>query len=440
MILEKIISFVKNIAGRLKADQPASKRYVQVPNENLQSSEDETTVDLPFPHSFLDTIDLMLMTVPDISQAVRKTISIGNTGHRIEFKGLSDAQSESARTELESFVKSVFRYSAGTDSLVNLLFQQAVTKGAVSIEIVPSLKFDAVEKIVFVPVKSIRFHKSDREYLPYQQLAGRDPIALNPEQYMYIPLQTLENSPYAIPPFISAMNSVLLQKDGMHNLSSIIRKFGLLGFIFAQKRIPANEGLSHNEYKEFLKKDLSEFSKSFRNNFSSGVAVAYDDVKIDHNSVTADSKGVSDIFQLIEQQVASGLDVDPALLGRTYSTTETYAGVVYHSFLSSLNNTRRLIKRALEKIYLQHLLYKGFPVKTVSVKFNTDRELSPEKSAMAEKTKIENVLLKLNAGLIDRDTAAKELGYEKAAGTVNTAGVKNSEPDCGCGDTHGKKF
>lgn len=391
------------------------KQY-STPTEDTQSSENETSEQIPFPREFLDIIDNIFLTFPDISQAVKKTVHLGNTGHHVEFEGLSEAQAKSANEEIKNFSKTILKYSAGLDSFVNLLFQQAITKGAISLEIVPSLKFDSVEKIVFVPVKSIQFKKVDREFLPFQNLPGKEPIPLNPEQYMYIPLHTLENSPYGIPPFISAFHSLMIQKDGMQNVKNIIRKFGLLGFIFAQKRIPNNEGLSQGEYKEFLQKDLMNFSKSFRNNFNSGVAVAYDDTTIQHNQVTGDAKGVSDIFQLVEQQIASGIDIDPALLGRTYSTTETYAGVVYHSFLSSLTNTRRLIKRALEKILLMHLTYKGFPVKSVSIKFNPDKELNPEKAATAEKTKIENVLLKLNAGIIDLDTAAKELGYPKATG------------------------
>jgi len=62
------------------------------------------------------------------------------------------------------------------------------------------------------------------------------------------------------------------------------------------------------------------------------------------------------------------------------------------------------------------LIYKGYPLKSLSIKFNSDKELNPEKAATADKTKIENVLLKLNAGIIDLDTAAKELGYAKATG------------------------
>jgi len=392
----------------------AKQNYAPV--EDTQSSETETSEDIPFPREFLDLIDTIFLTFPDISQAVKKTIHLGNTGHHVEFEGLSEAQAKSANEEIKNFSKTILKYSAGLDSFVNLLFQQAITKGAISIEIVPSMKFDSVEKIVFVPVKSIQFKKVEREFLPFQNLPGKEPIPLNPEQYMYIPLHTLENSPYGIPPFISAFQTLMIQKDGMSNVKNILKKFGLLGFIFAQKRIPNNEGLSQNEYREFLQKDLMNFSKSFRNNFSSGVAVAYDDVKIEHNQVTGDAKGVSDIFQLVEQQIASGIDIDPALLGRAYSTTETYAGVVYHSFLSSLTNTRRLIKRALEKILLTHLIYKGYPLKSLSIKFNPDKELNPEKAAIADKTKIQNVLLKLNAGIIDLDTAAKELGYAKATG------------------------
>lgn len=403
--------------------KPKKTVNVAIPVEDRQSSQtsDETftgTLERPFPFEFFEIIDQLILKTPDLSQAVKKTIQIGNSGHRVEFDGLSQAQSEKAQEEIQSLSRKILKYSAGMDNLVNLLFRQAITKGAISIEIVPSLNFDSVEKIVFVPLKRIRFIKENGEYIPVQDIPGKEPIVLNPEQYIYIPLESEENSPYGIPPFISALKTVFIQEDGVNNLKSIVKKFGLLGFIFAQKRIPHNEGKTEYEYKKFLSESLKEFSDSFRQNFNSGVAVSYDDVSINHNSLTGDARGVSDIFQLIEQQIASGIDIDPALLGRTYSTTETYAGVVYHAFLSSINNTRRLIKRALEKIFLMHLIYLNYPVKKVKVIFNPDKSLNPEKEATAEKIKIENVILKINAGLIDRDTGAKELGYRKASGLL----------------------
>lgn len=427
-MFESIKNFVLEFFKGNEKEEIQIKEVVQfgapVEQKQRQSSTSQITsimedlfgINPDIPFEMLDIIEKLIWTTPDLSQTVKRTMQLGNTGHTVFFEGLSDSQSKAANEELENFSTQIFQPGAGMDSLVNAMFIQLLTKGAISIEAVPNIMLDGIEKVVFVPVKSIRFKRKDGKLIPIQ-ISSVGEIELNMNQYMYIPLLQKENNPYAIPPFIAAIESVMMQKDSISNIKSIINKFGLLGFIFAQKKVPTNDGKSHSEFQDYLAKELAKFAESFRQNFKSGAAVGYDDVELKHYNISNDSRGASDLFQLIEQQVASGIDIDPALLGRTYSTTETYAGVVYAAFLSSLNNMRRLIKRSLEKVYFLHLVMKGYPVKKVRVTFNKDRQLKPLDEANAEKTKTETVILKLDAGLIDPDTAAKELGYEKATGT-----------------------
>jgi hypothetical protein len=409
--------FNRNETETIQLAAPVEQKQRQSSTSQITSiMEDLFGINPDIPFEMLDIIEKLIWTTPDLSQTVKRTMQLGNTGHTVSFEGLSDAQSKAANEELENFSTQIFQPGAGMDSLVNAMFIQLLTKGAISIEAVPSMMLDGIEKVVFVPVKSVRFKRKDGKLIPIQ-MSSVGEIELNMNQYMYIPLLQKENNPYAIPPFIAAIESVMMQKDSISNIKSIINKFGLLGFIFAQKKVPTNDGKSHSEFQDYLAKELAKFADSFRQNFKSGAAVGYDDVDLKHYNISNDSRGASDLFTLIEQQVASGIDIDPALLGRTYSTTETYAGVVYAAFLSSLNNMRRLIKRSLEKVYFLHLVMKGYPVKKVRVTFNKDRQLKPLDEANAEKTKTETVILKLDAGLIDPDTAAKELGYEKATGT-----------------------
>ena len=238
---------------------------------------------------------------------------------------------------------------------------------------------------------------------------------------MYSPVQTQEGSPYAIPPYLPALYSIFIQKDSLENIKNIIKKFGLLGFLSASKKAPfrpfGKPGKSEAEYEEEEDRKLRKFAKSFIEDFSKGVAVSYDNVSYDYKSFGADTaRGAKDIFQEVEQQVASGLDIDPALLGRTYSTTETYAGVVYSAFLSQLSNYRRIIKRFLEKGYKMHLTLQGFDVSSLKVSFNETEGLKPKEQKEAEEVKVRTVLAKYDARIIDADTAARELGYEKATG------------------------
>lgn len=412
--------FLANIFSR--RPQRTEALAVDIPSERELSPErkrnelfDQATPPVPF--ELIDDIEKLVLTTPDLSQAVERTISFANTGHSVELVGLPNSQLEAATEALESFAKNAFKPAAGIDSMVDALFRQMTIRGALSAEAVPEADFSGIRKIVLVPVKQVRFKRDDRnDYKPYQIGTGED-VDLNENQYMYIPLQRNEDSPYGIPPFVAALDTARNQKDFMDRIKEVIKKIGLLGFIHVKKRPPANNNESPDEYKKRLKKNLDEFAKSLRTNFSSGVLASYDDVAVDHKTVTGDARGAAELFQIGEEQLASGIDMDPSLLGRNYSTTETYAGVVYESFLSKLRGRQRIVKRFLEKVYWLHLVLKGYKVNKVRVTFNPSRSLNPQTDAQAENFRLLNIQLKENAGWIDSDQAAREAGYAKATGT-----------------------
>ncbi len=409
-----MIQYIKQLYKKFKTQNSQFKTQT-IPIEPQTSEQKEAGEIQPkIPYQFLEFLEELTLTVPDFSQTVKRTQQLGNTGHYVEFNGLSKNKEEEAKKSIEKMASEV--YTAGIDGLVNTLFRQILITGSISIEFIPDEKLEKIDKVIIVPTKSIRFYYDGENYLPYQEtFEGKQ--FLNTYQYSYIPLLQYEDSPYAIPPFLSALNLASMQKNSIGDLQNIIKKFGLLGFVFAKRKIPYNNNnMGEAEYQSYLQKELARFAENFRNNFTSGAAVSYDDVSIEHHSISDNTRGAEQIFQIVEQQIASGLDIDPSLLGRTYSTTETYAGVVYHAFLSNLNNIRRLIKRVLEKIYYTHLLLEGFTLDRVTVTFNPDKSLNPKADAEVEKINTETVILKLNAGIIDYDTAARELGYEKATG------------------------
>ena len=391
--------------------------------ELLTVLDEHYNLDPAVPFEVLDIIGKLAVAVPDFSQALNRSVTLGNTGHQVELEGLSEIQAKKAKDELEAFATRAFSPGGGTDALVNAMFRQAFINGAISVEAVPSQDLRGVDQIILVPVKTIRFKQVDNRYVAFQRSVMGDDVELNPYQYTYIPLTSEEDNPYGIPPMYAALESQGIQLDGLENVKGVYKKLGLLGFMFAKKRIPPNEGMAPKEYRKYLQDELEKFAKSFRANFKSGAAVGYDDTTVEHHSLSSDARGSIDIWNMVEQQVASGLDIDPAMLGRSYSTTETYAGVVYHAFISKLDNGSRLVKRGLERLYWLHLVLSGYPVKRVKVTFNPHRSLKPYEDAQTELLKTQNVVAKINAGLIDDDTGARELGYEKATGTRRDAGT-----------------
>jgi hypothetical protein len=151
----------------------------------------------------------------------------------------------------------------------------------------------------------------------------------------------------------------------------------------------------------------------------SGILVHFKDTEVEHTNVTGDMSGFEKIYQAIEEQTASGLDIDPALLGRTYSTTETYAGDVFAAFFSKLSNFAQPVENALKKFVSLHLRAKGYNFDRISAKWGPAASIDKRADAEAHKADVEAdrarfdlVLAKLQSGLISQETAARELGYE----------------------------
>lgn len=361
-------------------------------------------------------LTLITMTNPDLSQAVKNTVHLGNTGHKV----IVDAKnSEKVIDKLNSLAYQLYPISAGVDGLVNHYFEQGQRTGAISSEDVISPDFSGVKKVVIVPPYSIRFRYLDGEYKKYQQsgqLGELDLVELNEYTYTYYALQVWENKPYAVPPFLPALKPILTQDEFFKNIQAMSKKFGLLGLnVVVVKRLPRKPGESDIKYRERNQKHIDEVAESVKLNYSQGVLVLPEDQTLTNHSFTHDARGVKELVDMIEEQVFSGVGSHPAMHGRPNSTTESYARIIYGLMLNSIDNLRRLIKRRLEKTYRLDLILSGIPFDFVSIDFNSDKRLQPNVEAMAERLGLDIVLKKVKAGLIDPETAAQELGYSSWA-------------------------
>src|SRR6185295_15618911 len=124
-------------------------------------------------------------------------------------------------------------------------------------------------------------------------------------------------------------------------------------------------------------------------------------------NVASDASGAYDVFRIIEEQAMSGLGMPPAFFGRTDSSTETYAEVVYHLLLAQIGNIQRLAKRRQEATYRLDLRLGGIEVAGVSVQFNRAPGRNPHAEAQADQLRVQTAIEKVRAGFISADQAAQ---------------------------------
>lgn len=383
----------------------------------------------PFPHGTLRALKCLWLQNPDLSQYVANIVHLGNTGHKLTIDAASDSVAEAALNRINEAASRIYQNGAGVDGLINAYLAQIAVFGALSSEDVVNFAGRRVDQTVLVPVEQIRFRFIDGNYVPHQQplnLFGFQKsqaqggvlglIPLNPETYKYYAVQTVENSPYARPPAIAALDMIEgPQKDSIDNIKWIVQKLGILGLVIVNlTKPPRKPGEEDAQYHVRAGKYLSAVKEVLSGNFKNGLLVLFNDQKVDHANVVSDARGSSEIFRVIEEQVMSGLAMQPAFFGRTDSTTETYADVVYSLLVAQVLNMQRLAKRRQEQTYKLDLRLAGIQVDDVSLAFNRTEARDEHRKAESEQIRQQMILEKAKTGIISPDEAAQELGYEAA--------------------------
>jgi len=371
----------------------------------------------PFDLAYLEILEMLSMFNPDVSQALSIITTLGNSGHEIEING---GRTEAALERINALARNV--YSGGADGLINHLLSQVALMGALSGEwVVADNIADGIVRAITPPVRSIRFQLEDGQWLPYQDTGKgfRDNfVKLNPATFSYTPLKTLDNNPYGIPLMLAAMKNLDVQIDAVRNFAAIVRKVGMLGITTVEVLQPHQlPGESMDAYQKRLINHLQTYAKAYAKSLSEGVAVHFDDQKISHHSISQTAAAAAKIiFQINEEQIMSAFDIPPSMMGRSYSTTETYAGVDYDRLMGRLRNFRRVVKGFLEKGYLLDLHLAGIPAESVRVEFSEYTGFKEKEKAETAQIKIDNVIKKRDAGFVSDDEAARELGYREATG------------------------
>lgn len=376
------------------------------------------------PFELLPIISLLCQSNPDFSETTVNFVTQANTGHDLLLDADSDALIDKAVEDLNATAERLWSGS-GVDGLVNQLLRQVIVTGALSAEIVTDSGLQRVESAVLVPTSTIRFKRDELgEPIPYQkvsmftQASAEGLIPLNPLTYRYLPLYTEEDNPYGIPPFLAALEPTTIQLIINKNIKFIAKKMGILGFIDVTVTLPPkNPNESQDAYTNRCNEHIRKVAESItEENYSDGIFVHGPEIqtRLDHIGQSGGQGSSSEIgiISHIEQLICSGLGIDPAMLGRSYSTTETYAGIVYRKMTIQAQHMRQLVKVFLEHTYMLEAILQGFGDVGIEVQFEENAPFDLNKAAQFKETEVRAALMKVTSGMCDPDMIAAELGYE----------------------------
>jgi len=365
-------------------------------------------IDPRYPREWIRVIEKAVMANPILSQTHNLIISLANTGHRVIVQG---RQKEEAQKELETLASIL-----NTDHLINGLISQIVIGGALSAEIVVKEDLSGIEKIVRVPVSTVYFLYNEEldEFEPYQWVGSEKPIKLNPKTYKYLPLLTMDGSPYSVPPFLAALSSVEMMEEFLAELKGLAKKIGLIGFLdvkFPPLQRAPNE--TEKEYQDRLREFLENIAPDIEQNLSKGIFLHYQGTEAEFKEISPNASGVKELIELSERWAIEGAKSQPSLLGFSTGYTETWSTVALHVFLSQLKNIRLIVKRFLEYTYKLHLALKGYEIDDVDVEFEPLPDFNPDRTAEAQLKKARYVVELFQAGIISLEEAREYLGRLK---------------------------
>lgn len=378
---------------------------------------------MPFKPDVFAQVEELWFGNPDFAQAVLNLVSTTNTGHDLMIPtDASDRESSSAIDRLNELARRLCPLAGGVDGFLNLQLGQLCLYGALSSEAVVDFPGRRVSEIVPVPVRQIRFmwDEERQQYRPAQQAYSNRTktsglIPLHPETYRYLGWQFLDSSPYARPPFHAALEKITgVQATAFESIGEAIKKHRFLGFtqlsVVPPPRLP---GEIEGEYQSRLKMYLASIVDRVQKKIAeSGLIVAFRDQQVTHSKVDTNTTGIADLATVIEQQVMSGLGQQPVFFGRSDSSTETFAEVVYQLLLAQCQNLQRLCAARLESAYALDLALGGFKF-GASVVFSDFVRRRPLEAAQADNVRWLTVSDQVAKGLISPQQAAQRMGLDE---------------------------
>lgn len=368
----------------------------------------------------------------DLSYALDNIVQLGNTPYTISFdESVNETTAKEIKKYLETRKKDWYVYSGGLNSLINDLLVQACIGGAISAEMVPEKDLSRVKKVVLVNIPTIRFtyDKAEDNYSPSQQTNvlginnGLKP--LNTITYKYIAMRRFTESPYAIPPFLSALDSLAIEKDMMINFKHITKQLGVFGFLQVLMKAPARRQIgtadnpqpeSEAEYqarcRQYLRDQVPEMVKSL----NSGYVMGFKDThEFDMQGNLSNPEGAIKLFNMNTEHKMAGLKQDPLMLGRNFSTTETIGRVILTKLSAQVANYQATIAAFLEDLFLLDINLQGWKINSVIVEFAKPMLNDQLKDEQAYAAKIANADALYASGVITQTQKAQMLGFDTPA-------------------------
>jgi len=406
-------------SGRISQPRPQDTGY------GISALRKESNMVKPeFNFESIGTLRKLYKHNEDVGSVLMDLVQLTNTGHKIKFdQSVKPDMVDKMRKHLRERSKDWGSGTAGVHGIINKMIAQIWISGALSAEMVPARGLTHIDNVVLVDAETIRFklRKKDGRYEAYQLLKyftgfSKQYIKLNPNTYKYYGLISDTDTPYGVPPFMTALKGIGTQDMMKKNIDHILNQMGLLGYLEVNVEKPDQGGdESVPIYTKRLNKLLDETKENVQQGFLDGVVVGFkEDHEFNFQATTKNLNGVPDLFNQNENQIANGLKTSGTFLGLSGSGTEQMLSIVFTKMLSQLKNVQLLLSAFLEELYRLELVMAGYDFKSLSVNWNPSTITDDLKIQQATEIKQRIAHNLWIDGIIGQEAYADRMGEEKA--------------------------
>lgn len=385
-------------------------------------------VSTDFPFHLLQVLENLSIFNPHLSYAVENVITLGATELEVYFSDkLSEDQVKAMRAHLREASGNWFGFTGSEKTMITDLFAQVATFGVISAEVVPKKNLSGIDYITKVPPRTIRFFPNEktRRYEPWQQVPFTGVASaipgfkqLNQRTYRYISVRTWKETPYPVPPFIAALEQLFTEADMLGSFKSMMRRMGMLGFLSVLVQAPkqnTEEQETDEDYRTRLVSYLNVLRPEVEAGFARGVTLGYKgshDFELQGNQMN--TQGAGDLLKIVKSGIFAGLHQDPNMHGESQATTETFGRVILAKFTAQISIMQDAVASMMEHIYLMELVLAGFRPGYVVCSFKAAMIGDRKRDEETELLRIQNVIKKIERGIISQEQGAQELGYDTA--------------------------
>jgi len=369
-------------------------------------------INAQFPFYFYEAIDNLFLTDPYCAKYLASTVSLGNSGHRLDIDADSEARATEAVKVANDLAARCYPFGGGMDGGVNGLLSQGARAGGMCAEWIPSPTLSQIDELVLVPIKTCRFRYTPEFKMELCQVQNSGLVPLNPTQTTFHAIFSRDNNPYPIPPALVALESAAHHKKITASIRDWMDKLSALGVLIAELEPPPRDTrLTQKEYDAECEVYLDKVASTIVQNFKSGVGIGYSNLKFQFNNTSAGAQGAKDILQIVLQGLFAALQRDPIFFGWSFSSSDTFARVVYEEMRQGIKMFQLGVKRVVEHGHRLNLALSGLGDVGISVKFNDMGSLDAFRDAQAEQMRATAIVTQYQSQIITLEEARKALGY-----------------------------